>query len=587
MIETNRPAAAPAEDEPDLLRDQFRQLLRYRRLIGAGIGIGLLGGVYLGISTADTYVATADIVLRAPTDDPFNPSLAPDKAINIGSERQVALSSSIANEAAKKLGVDASGFAALRSGLQVTNPPQSMVLRFTYTASSPKEAAKRANAMTEAYLLKRQEALDLTRDQMVKGYTDQRDPVAKQLDDLVKQINTMPAGTARDAAYVTKTDLQSKVNTLNNNIAKLQALDMTPGRVTSAATAPHAPDGPGIPLSLALGAAVGLALGLLAAWVRLVFDPAPRSEGDVARALRAPVLGYLPRDKTGGGPLLAAGEADPRLAEEYRSVAFRLAYDSRFADRRRLLVVAPRGSSETAAAVAVNLAASFAETGKDVLLIEADLRTPVLASQLPTDAGGRPRWSQMPGGPAAGGRSPQQGESDWPDGRQLVVDAGESGAFDLIPGERVRNVARALTSPRATRLVSEADSPNSTVVVLAPPVLSYADALALVDRVDGVLVVCDPRAVHRSDLSRIRELISGAGGTVLGAVLHTPLPGEKRGLGKGRGKGGRAEAAPAGPAGPGRAEPQPIPYEVAEPEQHIPGDGTDTVALRTVRTGRR
>lgn len=138
MIETNRPAAAPADDEPDLLRDQFRQLLRYRRLIGAGIGIGLLGGVYLGISTADTYVATADVVLRAPTDDPFNPSLAPDKAINIGSERQVALSSSIANEAAKKLGVSSSGFAALRSGLQVTNPPQTMVLRFTYTASSPR-----------------------------------------------------------------------------------------------------------------------------------------------------------------------------------------------------------------------------------------------------------------------------------------------------------------------------------------------------------------------------------------------------------------------------------------------------------------
>ncbi|MEV6954364.1 lipopolysaccharide biosynthesis protein [Streptomyces sp. NPDC051183] len=582
MIETNRPAAAPAEDEPDLLRDQFRQLLRYRRLIGAGVGIGLLGGVYLGISTADTYVATADIVLRAPTDDPFNPSLAPDKAINIGSERQVALSSSIANEAAKKLGISAAGFAGLRSGLQVTNPPQSMVLRFTYTASSPKEAARRANAMTEAYLLKRQEALDLTRDKMVKGYKDQRDPVSKQLDELVKEIARMPAGAPRDAATSTKTDLQSEVGRYNGNITKLEALDMTPGRVTSAATAPSHPDGPGLPMSLALGAAVGLALGLLGAWVRLVFDPAPRSEGDVARALRAPVLGSLPRGKTGGGPLLAAGEEDPRLAEEFRSVAFRLAYDSRFADRRRLLVVAPRGSSETAAAVAVNLAASFAETGKDVLLIEADLRTPVLASQLPTDAGGRPRWSQMPGGPG------QQGDSDWPDGRQLVVDAGESGAFDLIPGEQVRNVARALTSPRATRLISEADSPNSTVVVLAPPVLSYADALALVDRVDGVLVVCDPRAVHRSDLSRIRELISGAGGTVLGAVLHAPLPGEKRGP---RLRKGGEPASPPGPGPaaptPARSAPQPIAYEVAEGEQHIPGDGTDTVALRTVRTGRR
>ncbi|MFD9301318.1 lipopolysaccharide biosynthesis protein [Streptomyces sp. NPDC060048] len=585
MIETNRPAAAPAEDEPDLLRDQFRQLLRYRRLIGAGVGVGLLGGVYLGVSTADTYVATADIVLRAPTDDPFNPSLAPDKAINIGSERQVALSSSIANEAAKKLGVSAADFSALRAGLQVTNPPQSMVLRFTYTAGSPAMAAKRANAMTEAYLLKRQEALDVTRDKMVKGYQDQRDPVAKQLDELVKQINGMPAGPARDAAYSSKTDQQSKVNTLNSNIAKLQALDMTPGRVTSAAVPPHGADGPGLAMSLALGAAVGLALGLLAAWVRLVFDPAPRSEGDVARALRAPVLGSLPRGKADGGPLLAAGEEDPRLAEEFRSVAFRLAYDSRFADRRRLLVVAPRGSSEIAAAVAVNLAASFAETGKDVLLIEADLRTPVLASQLPTDAAGRPRWSQNQG---AGGAL--HADTEWPDGRQLVVDAGESGAFDLIPGERVRNVPRALTSSRATRLISEADSPNSTVVVLAPPVLSYADALALVDRVDGVLVVCNPGAVHRTDLTRIRELISGAGGTVLGAVLHAPLPGEKRGRGSFR-KGGApaAEAPEPAPAPPRRREPQPIPYEVAaaDASHHIPGDGSDTVALRTVRTGRR
>ncbi|MEV7542081.1 lipopolysaccharide biosynthesis protein [Streptomyces sp. NPDC089915] len=570
MTETNRPAAAPTEDEPDLLRDQFKQLLRYRRLLGAGLAVGLLGGVYLGISTADTYVSVADVVLRAPTDDPFNPSLAPDKAINIGSERQVALSSSIAEQAAKKLGVADKDVAALRRGLQVTNPPQTMVLRFTYTSASPKEAAKRANGMADAYLFKRQEALDVTRTKMVKGYEDQRDPVAKQLDDLAKQINAMPAGAARDAALGSKTDLQSKVNTLNNNITKLQALDMTPGRVTSPALPPSAPDGPGIPMSLALGAATGLALGLLAAWVRLVFDPAPRSEGDVARSLRAPVLGYLPRDKTGGGPLLAAGEADPRLSEEYRSVAFRLAYDSRFADRRRLLVVAPRGSSETAAAVAVNLAASFAETGKDVLLIEADLRTPVLASQLPTDAGGRPRWSQLSSGLGSefGGGS---GESEWPDGRQLVVDAGESGAFDLIPGDRVRNVARALTSPRATRLISEADSPNSTVVVLAPPVLSYADALALVDRVDGVLVVCDPRAVHRSDLSRIRELISGAGGTVLGAVLHSPLPGQKS----------KRDTSGAGAARSAQAQ------DADAAGLPLPGEGGDTVALRTVRSGRR
>ncbi|WP_424211691.1 lipopolysaccharide biosynthesis protein [Streptomyces sp. BI20] len=606
MIETHRPAAAPpAEDEPDLLRDQFRQLTRYRRLIAAGVGVGLLGGAWLGISTADTYVATADVVLRTPTDDPFNPSIAPEKAINIGSERQTALSSSIAKEAAKQLGLDASKLAALRSGLQVTNPPQSMVLRFTYTAGSPAEAAKRANAMTDAYLVKREQSLTDTRDQMVKSYKDQRDPLQKQIDELDREILRMPAGTARDTAYASKTDLQSRVGSLNANITKQTALDMTPGRVTTVATPPTGSDGPGLPLSLALGAAVGLALGLLAAWVRLVFDPAARSDSDVARALRAPVLGTLPRDRSGGGPLLAAGEADPRLAEEYRSVAFRLAYDARFADRRRLLVVAPRGAGEVAAAVSVNLAASFAETGKDVLLIEADLRTPVLSGQLPVDAQERSRWSRLPAVDhgASGLSGSAAGEADWPGGRQLAVDAGESGSFDLIPGERVRNVARALTSQRTSRLISEADSPNSTVVVLAPPVLSYADALALVDRVDGVLVVCDPRAVHRADLSRIRELISGAGGTVLGAVLHGPLAGEGKSEKKAKGRGGKSKGA----RGAGRGQNPPAPAPQAPPAaERVPfragesggsaadkpagaglGDGTDTVALRTVRSGER
>ncbi|MFI8103624.1 lipopolysaccharide biosynthesis protein [Streptomyces sp. NPDC086023] len=593
MTETNRPAAAvtAGEDEPDLLRDQFRQLTRYRRILLGGIGVGLVGGAWLGITSADTYVASSDVVLRAPALNPFDANgSSPDKLINIGSERQAALGNEVAKNAAKDLGVADDELGALRRGLQVTNPPQTLVLRFTYTASSPQEAAKRANAMTEAYLKNRQAAYEAQRDNMVKAKKKQVAPIAERIEDLNKEISRTPDGPGRDTLYTQKAEAASTKGSIDGDIQKLGSLDMSPGRITNTATPPKAPDGPGLIMSLLIGGAVGLAIGLLAAWVRLVFDPAPRSDGDVARALRAPVLGNLPRDRTGGGPLLAAGEADPRLAEEYRSVAFRLAYDARFADRRRLLVVAPRGSSETAAAVAVNLAASFAETGKDVLMIEADLRTPVLASQLRTDTGARPRWSSQMSGAA---------ETEWPDGRQLVVDAGESGSFDLIPGESVRNVARALTSQRASRLISEADSPNSTVVVLAPPVLSYADALALVDRVDGVLVVCAPRAVHRTDLVRIRELISGAGGTVLGAVLHSALPADKKGGRKGgKDAGRRPEPAPA-PAPPRRQHvPPPSAADrereqvrdaerVPDPTQHIPGDGSDTVALRMVRPGER
>lgn len=149
-------------------------------------------------------------------------------------------------------------------------------------------------------------------------------------------------------------------------------------------------------------------------------------------------------------------------------------------------------------------------------------------------------------------------------------------------------MARALTSARVTRLIEEADSPNATVVVLAPPVLAYADALALVDRVDGVLIVCDPRSVHRADLVRIRELITGAGGTVLGAVTHSaPRQPGRRAAKSGHRSGGRAVNRPAQNEEAGETEPQPPAQQKPRPQQTLMGDGSDTVALRSVRAGDR
>ncbi|MGW2014634.1 lipopolysaccharide biosynthesis protein [Streptomyces sp. NPDC001927] len=562
---THSHVTAVEDDEPELLRDQFRQLLRYRAIITCGIGIGLLGGVWFGMSNADTYVATSQVVLRAPVNDPFNPSISQDKTLNMGSERQTALSSSVAEQAAKKLGWTGT-IGKLQKDLQVTNPPQSQVLQFTYTADTPQAAADRANAVTQAYLALRQKQWTDVRATMLAGQQRQLDEVAKKHDQKTKELDRMPDGAARDAEYGVKTNLLNRINELDARISQLKSLDMSPGTVIRVATAPGYSDGPGLPMSLGLGALVGVALGLLAAWVRLVFDPAPRSAGDVARAVRAPVLGTLPRGAT--DVLLADDHTDARAAEEYRSVAFRLAYDQRFADRRRLLVVAPRGCNEAAVSVASHLAASFAETGKDVLLIEADLRDPTLKGRLRAHAATAPRWSSPV-------EKPEHEENGWPTGRQLSVDAGESGSFGLVPGERVRNVARALTGPRVTRLIAEADSPNATVVVLAPPVLNYADALALVDRVDGVLVVCDPRAVHRTDLQRIRELIAGAGGTVLGAVVHS---------GRRRRRSAKQEKSHRGSGGGRRHVPPPAPDEfAAEPEQILLGDGSDTVALRALR----
>ncbi|MDT0344529.1 lipopolysaccharide biosynthesis protein [Streptomyces litchfieldiae] len=493
-------------DEPDLLRDQFRQLLRYRLLIVCGIVLGLAGGGWLGLTGGETYIATSEVTVRMPTADPF--TATPVDRVAMGSERRTAASDLIAERAATELGMPGQA-RALKSGLTVTNPPNTEVLRFAYSASDPNTAALRANAFVDAYLANRRADAEETIEHNVASLEGQRGPLLERRAELEAELDALIEGTAaHESAVADLSTVTGQISELNASISRFLALDTTGGRVITEARPPGSPAGPGLPLLLGLGYVVGIGLGLLAAWVRLVFDPTVRSPGDVTRALRAPVLGVLPRTgRDHPDQLLAEG----RLAEEYRSVAFRLAYDETFAQRRRLLVVAPRGSIETPLAASVNLTAAFAEMGMDALLVEADLRTPSLAEQLRQADGVRPGWAQAPDRSGGG----------WPAGLRVPIDAGESGIFDLVPGRRVRNVPRALTSPATTQLIGHADAKGAVVVVLAPPVLSYADAIALTDRVDGVLVVCDPGQVRRDDLARVRELVVGAGGVLLGAVLHS------------------------------------------------------------------
>ncbi|MFI6945742.1 lipopolysaccharide biosynthesis protein [Streptomyces sp. NPDC050422] len=555
------------QDEPALLRDQFRQLLRYRSLLACGVVVGLLGAGWLALSGEDTYTSTGEVSVRSATSDPFAAGASADKGINIGSERQTAVSDAVGTIAVGSLAKsgDAVDVGALLSGLQVTNPPNTLVLRFSYTGRTPEEARARAQALAEAYLEIRRERTENSIDNMADGYRAQLKPLTEQRDRLAEQ----ETGTVGNDVTSARANLIVSISELSQKISELRALDTTPGYLNKKPVAPETPSGAGLPLLLGLGGVVGLALGLLLSWVRLVFDPAVRSTRELVRSLGAPLLGTLPRERAAAGTLLAIGRGGSRLAEEYRAVAFRLAYDPSFTERRRLLVTAPRGDNHMATAAAANLAAAFAEMGRDVLLVEADLRAPTLAGTLGAAGRGRPSWAA------------ERDERTWPSDSRTNVDVPGSGAFTLVAGRRTDNVPRALTSAPVGRILAEGGRPGAVVIVLAPPVLSYADAVALIDRVEGVVVVCDPREVHRSDLERIREIIGAAGGSVLGTLLH---PGygrverrARRKAAKGRGR-GRSEP----PQGQDGAEAEGI--DRADGAAHT-GDPTETLGLRTLDSG--
>ncbi|MET9447471.1 hypothetical protein [Streptomyces cinerochromogenes] len=483
-------------DEPDQLRDQLRRLLRHRALIALGITLGLLAGAALALTRAHTYTSTSEVLVRS-TADPFGAvSVAADNLVSMGTEQQIAASTAVAVRAAHLMGQADSRAAALEDDLRITNQAKSQVLRFEFTARTPGRAARGANAFAEAYLADRKARNEAAAQRATRS--------------VEQQIEAVQAARKKDAEKDTEDDtakaVQSELDTLHKRIVDIRSRDTDGGDIVRRGEAPRRPSVPGWPTLLTLGLAGGLALGLLLAWLRSVLDTRVRSADEARAALRTPVLGLLPAGRDEDEDLLTVGRQGGDRAETLRALAYRLRRTVLPDGPGRILVVSPRHGAATEE-VAVNLAAALAECGDEVLLVDADPGTPALTTRLPLlpdDARGPEETSALP----EGGR---------------LVDAGSAGRFACCPGG-TGSPDRAGGSFAVQRMPAGSDS--RTTVVVTRPLLEHADALALAQRADGVLLVAGLDTTRRDDLRRVHELIGCSGGTLLGAVLDT---GRRRG----------------------------------------------------------
>lgn len=479
------------DHEPDQLRDQLRQLLRYRAFIVLGIVLGLLGGLLLVMFRAGTYTATGEVRIRS-TADPINAfGVSIDNQVTMGTERRIALSPTVAARAARALG-EPSRADELSADLRVASPADSQVLRFEYTAATAQRAARVTNAFAAAYLTDRKARIHA----MVKRMTGE---LERQIAALAKR-KTARGDQAAAAA------VRDQTSALHKRIADIRTYDTTAGEVVRRAEPPAQPSGQGPAALIGVGLLGGLVLGTFLAWLCAALDSRARSVGEVRAALGAPVLGLLPRSEP-DGELLQVGRVGGSLAEAYRALAFRLRHDEEHAAKGTLLVVAPK-QDQGAEAAAVNLAAAFAESGEDVLLVDAAANTPGLSARLPAVADAPDAGTETAAGPTG----------------RVVVDAGTAGRFMLFPDRGDSTTTdEALTPSAVTRALPGADSATSALVITRP-LLDHADGLAVAQRVDGVLVVGVLGHTRRDDLKQVRELISVSGGRVVGAVLGTGTP---------------------------------------------------------------
>ena len=188
-------------------------------------------------------------------------------------------------------------------------------------------------------------------------------------------------------------------------------------------------------------------------------------------------------------------------AEAYRTLRANLHFASLEAPLKTLVITAP-GVVEDAALVAANLAVTLAQSEKQVILVDADLRQPVLhtlfglnnTAGLTTVLG-----TGTPDLPLQATAVP---------GLRLLA----SGPTPQVPSDVV-------SSPRMTQLIQQLSDQADFVVFSTPPIALVSDAAMLASRVDGAMLVIRAGKTQREQALQAKETLARAKVRLLGAVM--------------------------------------------------------------------
>jgi polysaccharide biosynthesis transport protein len=494
------------------LRDYLR-VLRSHRLLIVGVMIAFAAAAYVVSSLQEKkYTAETSLSFRDLGSDltligeQSIPELAPDQRAAINADRVTR--PSVANRVRERLGTDLTTD-EIQDAVETEVGARTNFVIVRATSENPEFAASLANAYGEEV-----QTLDL--DQVHKRI----DNVIEGLRDNLKKIK----GETDQAALLT-----TQVN--QTQIAQLQTVRelVRPVEVARPAETPTEPSSPRTRRNTVLGAIVGLAFGLLAAFLRDSLDRRLRKTDEVQTELRLPVIGRVPDDALGeAGFANGGGEDAEGHLEAFRVLRANLEFLQADNPLRTVLVTsgAPEEGKST---VAMALAGAAALAGKRTLLVECDLRRPCFADRLGLDPEpGLTDYLVGQAEPADVLQVVKLISSATVNGDQKATSA--KGAEDqanlvcITAGSAAPLPAELLGSDRFSSFLSKVSTAYDLVVLDTSPILSVVDALEVVPQVDGLVVCVRLARTTREEARATREALAHVPGRPTGVVVTGVRP---------------------------------------------------------------
>ncbi len=507
------------------VRAYLRVLWRWKLLVAAFVVVIPVATYVYVSSKPKVYAASTLLQVQALAVDTslFGTEQPAPQAQTLLSAARLVTTTAVAQTAAQELGEPRATGRALLGGVTATADVQADFITIAARAATARRAAAVANAFAEAVVKTRT-------NQAVGRLNATIGKVEEQLDRI-----TGDTATARDGRKQLSEQLQ--------RLRALRAAQGNNARIVEPAIASATPVAPRVTRTVVLAGIVALLLAFGAVVLAQGADRKIRDPSELEELSGRPLLSAVPRSAFGDEPNDGAAE------EAFQTLRASLTYFNVDREISSVLITSPaQGDGKTT--VATNLARAMARAGKDVILVDADLRRPQVAWRfhVPGAAG--------LGGVLVGETGLQQAfvepEADTLAGRLRVLPAGPPPP----------NPSELLASQRMTRLVEKLADLCDLVIIDSTPLLTVSDSLPLVEVVSGTVLVARINETSKDAVKRLQSVIANAGGTLLGTVATgaaaTALYGgygygyrhDASGNGKGRSQAPPARMPAARPAAP-------------------------------------
>ncbi|MCJ2189201.1 GumC family protein [Novosphingobium beihaiensis] len=263
---------------------------------------------------------------------------------------------------------------------------------------------------------------------------------------------------------------------------------------------PGGPSEPKLSLNLMISLMIGAALGVGLAFVLELFEDTLSDPTEVTELLHIPLIGVVPKAKE--EPLSALLDQKSMLSEAYFSVQTSLAFTTSHGFPKTLAVTSSR-PAEGKSLTSYGLAKTLASQGRNVLLVDSDMRAPSIHHMLQCDG--------------------SYGLSNLLTGAMRPADAVQSTNIKnlsvIAAGPQPPSSAELLADTHFKDALGELLPNFDYIIVDAPPVMGFADAPLLANQVEGICFVIEAHSTKKSSIRTALARLRTTEINLLGAIV--------------------------------------------------------------------